>query len=82
ITGQSLDSYVEGQIYQPLGLTQTVYNPLQKGFSKNQIAATELQGNTRGGRLEFENVRTMVLQGQVHDEKAFYALGGVAGHAG
>ncbi|MFY8326597.1 penicillin binding protein PBP4B [Pseudoalteromonas sp. ZZD1] len=82
ITGQSLDSYVEGQIYQPLGLTQTVYNPLQKGFSKNQIAATELQGNTRGGRLEFENVRTTVLQGQVHDEKAFYALGGVAGHAG
>ncbi|MCQ8877446.1 penicillin binding protein PBP4B [Pseudoalteromonas shioyasakiensis] len=82
ITGQSLDSYVEGQIYQPLGLTQTVYNPLQKGFNKNQIAATELQGNTRGGRLEFENVRTDVLQGQVHDEKAFYALGGVAGHAG
>ena len=82
LAGQSLDCYVEGQIYQPLGLTHTLYNPLQKGFTKNQIAATELQGNTRGGRINFDNVRTDVLQGQVHDEKAFYALGGVAGHAG
>lgn len=82
ITGQSLDNYVEGQIYQPLGLTHTLYNPLQKGYRKSQIAATELQGNTRGGRIEFENIRIDVLQGQVHDEKAFYALGGVAGHAG
>ena len=82
LSGQSLDNYVEGQIYQPLGLTHTVYNPLQKGFIKNQIAATELMGNTRDGRISFDNVRTDVLQGQVHDEKAFYALGGVAGHAG
>ena len=82
LSGQSLDNYVEGQIYQPLGLTHTLYNPLQKGFTKNQIAATELMGNTRDGRLTFDNVRTDVLQGQVHDEKAFYALGGVAGHAG
>ncbi len=82
LSGQSLDNYVEGQIYQPLGLTHTVYNPLQKGFIKNQIAATELMGNTRDGRISFDNVRTDVLQGQVHDEKAFYSLGGVAGHAG
>jgi len=82
LSGQSLDNYVEGQIYQPLGLTHTVYNPLQKGFIKNQIAATELMGNTRDGRVSFDNVRTDVLQGQVHDEKAFYSLGGVAGHAG
>ncbi|WP_405128099.1 penicillin binding protein PBP4B [Pseudoalteromonas sp. PB2-1] len=82
ISGMPLDAYVESQIYQPLGLTHTVYNPLQKGFLTSQIAATEIKGNTRGGRIEFENVRTDVLQGEVHDEKAFYALDGVAGHAG
>jgi N-acetylmuramoyl-L-alanine amidase len=82
ITGMSLDSYVEHEIYHPLNLNQTVYNPLQKGISKNQIAATEIHGNTRGGRIEFDNVRQYVLQGEVHDEKAFYSLGGVAGHAG
>jgi N-acetylmuramoyl-L-alanine amidase len=82
ISGMALDTYVESQIYQPLGLTHTVYNPLQKGFLSSQIAATEINGNTRGGRIEFENIRTDVLQGEVHDEKAFYALGGVAGHAG
>lgn len=82
LAGQPLDAYVEGQIYQPLGLKNTMYNPLQKGVTKNHIAATELMGNTRGGRIIFDNARTDVLQGQVHDEKAFYALGGVAGHAG
>ena len=55
---------------------------MQKGFLASHIAATEINGNTRGGRIEFENIRTDVLQGEVHDEKAFYALGGVAGHAG
>ena len=82
LSGQSLDSYVESHIYRPLGLTHTVFNPLQKGFVKQQIAATELQGNTRGGRIEFNNIRTDVLQGQVHDEKAYYSFDGVAGHAG
>jgi len=82
ITGMSLDSYVEHEIYYPLNLKQTIYNPLQKGFSKNQFAATEIQGNTRGGRLDFDNVRQYVLQGEVHDEKAFHSLAGVAGHAG
>ncbi|MEM5552878.1 penicillin binding protein PBP4B [Pseudoalteromonas neustonica] len=82
ITQQALDYYVEGQIYQPLGLQHTLFNPLQKGVSKHTIAATELAGNSRGGRISFDNIRTDVLQGQVHDEKAFYALGGVAGHAG
>lgn len=82
ITGMSLDSYVEHEIYHPLNLNQTVYNPLLKGFSKNQFAATEIQGNTRGGRIDFDNVRQYVLQGEVHDEKAYHSLGGVAGHAG
>lgn len=82
ITGMPLDTYVELEIYRPLGLTNTLFNPLQKGFSKQQFAATEIHGTSRGKRLDYENIRTYVLQGEVHDEKAFYSLGGVAGHAG
>ncbi|TKU40505.1 penicillin binding protein PBP4B [Citrobacter sp. wls714] len=82
ITGQPLDRYVEETIYRPLGLTHTVFNPLQKGFNQQQIAATELNGNTRDGVIHFPNIRTTTLWGQVHDEKAFYSMGGVSGHAG
>ena len=82
ITGQALDAYVENTIYKPMGLTNIVYNPLRKGFDKDGIAATELNGNTRDGVIDFTNVRTYTLQGEVHDEKAFYSMDGVSGHAG
>ncbi len=82
VTGQPLDHYVEESIYRPLGLTHTVFNPLLKGFKPQQIAATELNGNTRDGVIHFPNIRTSTLWGQVHDEKAFYSMGGVSGHAG
>ena len=82
LTGQTLDGYVESEIYGPLKLRNTRYNPLQKGFSPEQFAATEILGSSRGGRRQYDNVRTHVLQGEVHDETAFYSMGGVAGHAG
>ena len=82
ITGMPLDVFVEYHIYHPLGLKNTVFNPLKKGFRKNQFAATEIYGNTRDNRIYFENVRTNVLQGEVHDENAHHSLAGVAGHAG
>jgi N-acetylmuramoyl-L-alanine amidase len=82
VTNKPLDLYAEQHIYNPLGLSNTLFNPLQKGFSKNQFAATEIMGTTRGGKVYFDNVRTHVLQGEVHDEKAFHSFAGVAGHAG
>jgi len=82
VTNLPLDLYTEYNIYHPLGLKSTLFNPLKKGFRKNQFAATEIHGTTREYRIDFENVRTYVLQGEVHDEKAFHSLGGVAGHAG
>lgn len=83
VAGMALDTYLEQQLYQPLGLSSTLFNPLQKGIAANRIAATELDGNTRGGlHQQFPAMRRGVLRGEVHDEKAFYSLGGVAGHAG
>jgi hypothetical protein len=65
-----------------MGLSKVLYNPLKKGFSAADCAATELNGNTRDGAVNFTNIRTNTIQGQVHDEKAFYSMGGVSGHAG
>jgi N-acetyl-anhydromuramyl-L-alanine amidase AmpD/CubicO group peptidase (beta-lactamase class C family) len=82
ITGMPLDLYAEYAIYHPLGLNNTVFNPLQKGFRKNQFAATEIHGTTRGNRVSYDNIRNYVLQGEVHDEKSYHSLAGVGGHAG
>lgn len=82
VTQQSLDQYVADIFYKPLGLKHTGYNLLQRGFIKDDFAATEINGNTRGFTVSFPQVRTGVIQGEVHDEKAFYSMGGVAGHAG
>ena len=83
ISGISLDQYVKIHIYQPLNLTHSVFNPLNNTqYQKSDFAATELKGNTHNGTNKFPNVRTHVIQGQVHDPKSFYSMNGLSGHAG
>ena len=82
VTQQSLDQYVESVFYRPLGLSNTIFNPLRKGFKVSDCAAAEINGNTRGATVSFPNIRTQTIQGEVHDEKAYYSLDGVSGHAG
>lgn len=90
LAGARLDAVLEGGLYRRLGLASTVFNPLDKGFGADRIAATEPQGNTRGGSVSYgpapdgspAPLRRATLRGQVHDEKAWYCMGGVSGHAG
>lgn len=82
VSGMTLDSYIKENFCKPLGLTHITYNPLDNGFAAKDCAATELNGNTRDGYIEYDGVRTETIQGQVHDEKAYYCMGGVSGHAG
>lgn len=82
VTGMNLDDYVKENIYKPLNISHTTFNPLDNGFSKKDVAATEINGNTRQNKINFKNIRTDTIQGQVHDEKAFYSMNGVSGHAG
>ncbi len=90
LSGQRIDSYFADQIAGPLQLRRTIYAPLDHGFSRTSIAATELNGNTRDGNVTFGTLpggapvplRCHTLQGEVHDEKAFHTMGQVAGHAG
>ncbi len=81
-TGEKLDTWLKKTFWDPMGLTHITYNPLRNGFSKDDCAATELNGNTRDHLLDFPGYRTYILQGEVHDEKAFYSMDGVSGHAG
>lgn len=68
VSGKSLDVYAREEIFGPLGMEDTMFNP--PDHLRERIAATE-----------FCKWRGRVLIGEVHDERA-YALGGVAGHAG
>ena len=82
VTGKRLDAYMKETFYAPLGLDRVTFLPVENGFSADDCAATELNGNTRDGHVFFSGIRTKTLQGQVHDEKAWYCMGGVSGHAG
>lgn len=82
VTGMQLDEYFYESFVKPLGLTRTTFNPLENGFEKYDTAATELNGNTRDGEIDFNNIRRDTIWGEVHDEKAFYSMNGISGHAG
>jgi CubicO group peptidase (beta-lactamase class C family) len=68
--GEGLDAFCRRRIYEPLGMTDTHFNPLPFEGSRERYAATELC-----------TWREKVLWGEVHDPNA-WAMGGVAGHAG
>jgi CubicO group peptidase (beta-lactamase class C family) len=69
--GMSLEECLQEKVLTSLAMKRTVFNPLEKGFSLEEIAPTE----------EDLIFRKRLIQGTVHDEKADL-LGGIAGHAG
>ena len=70
LTGKPLDVYLAETFYRPMGLTYTLFNPLEK-YPSTCIAPTE----------EDTLFRHQLLCGYVHDQGAAL-LGGVSGHAG
>ena len=81
-TGQDLNTFLSDTFWKPMGLTHITYCPLENGFTKEDCAATELNGNTRDGLIDFPGMRTETIQGEVHDEECYYTMEGVSGHAG
>jgi len=77
-----LDTFLRSVFWEPMGLRHITYNPLQHGFTADDCAATDPMGNTNAGLISFTGVRTGVIQGEVHDSKAWYCMGGISGHAG
>ncbi|MBB3056789.1 serine hydrolase domain-containing protein [Mucilaginibacter gotjawali] len=96
VSGQSLDQFEEQNIFKPLGMTHTMYNPLQKSRDF-KIASTSF-GNPYEHRMvydpelgyQFKEIkhdqwngwRHYILKGEVNDGNAWYAEKGVAGAAG
>ena len=68
ITGLTLDKYCKNEIFEPLGMSETMFVPPKALLGR--VVPTEIAAD-RGG----------LLRGVVHDERA-YQMGGVAGHAG
>lgn len=69
ISGQTLDTFVMENFYEPMGLFSTTFRPVDNGIALTSIAPTE-QDSMRG-----------LICGEVHDPNAA-AMGGVSGHAG
>ena len=69
LTGKTLDELAKAQIFQPLGMNNSLFSPPKN--LRDEIAPTENDGA----------YRKRLIRGEVHDENA-WAMGGVAGHAG
>jgi serine-type D-Ala-D-Ala carboxypeptidase len=84
-TGQHLADLAKREIFEPLKLQQTFFNPelaLQTGIAACETGnAYELDMCKQTGAGDYANWRQRVIWGEVHDGNAYF-LGGAAGHAG
>jgi len=96
VSGLPLDRFEAQNVFQPLGMVHTTYNPLKHGRTTD-IAATSL-----GQPYEYRMVhdtslgfavpgldpqswngwRRYVVRGEVNDGNAWYSSEGISGHAG
>lgn len=96
VSGMPLDKFEEQNIFLPLHMINTTFNPLGKGTFK-KIASTS-HGNPYEKRMVYDSTlgfkfkeidpekwngwRTYTLRGEVNDGNAWYANGGISGAAG
>lgn len=94
VSGEPLEQFLRRELYKPLNLLHTTFNPSEKKFTN--IAATShgnpfekhmVYDNSFGYEVDvdpesWEGWRNYTLHGEVNDGNAWYAAGGVAGHAG
>lgn len=93
VTGQSLDRFLAENIYQPMDLKSTVFNPdiaqflLVATSHGNPFEKRMVHDDTFGYTVDvdpdsWDAWRDYTLKGEVNDGNAFYTQKGVAGHAG
>jgi CubicO group peptidase (beta-lactamase class C family) len=96
VSGMPLDQFMKQNIFQPLRMKNTTYNPLTNGRFK-KIASTS-EGNPYEKRMVYDSTlgyrfpeinpdswngwRTYTLRGEVNDGNAWYSCGGISGAAG
>jgi serine-type D-Ala-D-Ala carboxypeptidase len=96
VTGLPLEEFTRQNIFKPLGMKNTTYNPLKSGNFK-KIASTS-HGNPYEKRMVYDSTlgfqvkginplqwngwRTYTLRGEVNDGNTWYANNGISGAAG
>jgi CubicO group peptidase (beta-lactamase class C family) len=96
VSGKVLEEFMYRNIFMPLGMKNTTFNPLSAGKSY-KIAATS-HGNPYEKRMVYDSTlgfrikevdplkwngwRTYTLKGEVNDGNAWYACHGISGAAG
>ena len=85
MTAHSLADMARTEIFEPLELKQTFFNPeeaLQTGIAACETGnAYERDMVEQSGAGTYQNCRQRLIWGEVHDGNAYF-LGGAAGHAG
>ena len=82
--GKTLAELAQQEIFAPLQLEHTWFNPLaahQSGIAASELGNAFERETCHGMGLEYNAWRERLVWGEVHDGNAFF-LGGEAGHAG
>ena len=80
IAREPLDTFCRREIFGPLGMSNTTFNPPRELRPRIPPTADEREGDASPAKAR-STLRKRIIQGEVQDENAFI-LGGVAGHAG
>jgi serine-type D-Ala-D-Ala carboxypeptidase len=76
---ESIDTFSQREIFGPLGMSNTTFNP--PADLRSGIPPTADEREVQAARKPHSTFRGRIIQGEVQDENAF-VLGGVAAHAG
>ncbi len=84
LTGKQISELALSEIFQPLQLKRTFFNPeqaMQTGIAACELGNGHERETCRDNPGNYTSWREELIWGQVHDGNAFF-LGGAAGHAG
>lgn len=94
VSSRSLDGFVHETLYEPLRLQNTGFLPRARGlanfavtesgngYERHMVYGPDFGYGYKGDPKSWNGWREYVLDGEVNDGNAWYAHGGVAGHAG
>ena len=96
VSGLPLEQFMQQNIFQPLGMNNTMYNPLLKGktykiaatshgnpYEKRMVYDSSLGFQVKGiDPMQWNGWRNYTLKGEVNDGNTWYANVGVSGAAG